>query len=76
METKAPEGYKLNTSKFAITPDENVFDFTEAYVVTVEDEKVPQTGVAGVTGLIGAFGMAGVSAIGILKKKKKEEEKN
>ena len=76
METKAPEGYKLNTSKFAITPDENVFDFTEAYVVTVEDEKIPQTGVAGVTGLIGAFGMAGVSAIGILKKKKKEEEKN
>ena len=76
METKAPEGYKLNTSKFAITPDENTFDFTEAYVVTVEDEKVPQTGVAGVTGLIGAFGMAGVSAIGILKKKKKEEEKN
>ena len=76
METKAPEGYKLNTSKFAITPDENVFDFSEAYVVTVEDEKIPQTGIAGVTGLIGAFGMAGVSAIGILKKKKKEEEKN
>ena len=72
-ETKAPKNYKLNDNKFNITPEENVFDFTKDYEITVTDEKVPVTSVKGVAGFI-VIGVAAGAGLYFLLKKKKENK--
>ena len=73
-ETKAPENFKLNSNKFEIAPEENVFDFTDDFTITVTDEQLPKTGVKGIAGAVGIGAVACIGAAVLLTKKKKEEK--
>ena len=75
METKAPEGYKLSTEKFAIERTNKPEKGVENVTVEVVDDKIPPTGVKSNAIVFAGIAIVAVLALGVLIVTKKKENK-